>query len=385
MRWLVAIANSALIGGAVLGFPGVGSAAEFRFERLVDTSTTAPGRISDFAALTDPALDGDAIAFAAIAGSPGVWAVADGELRLVASSESSVGSELDGFYSVTNPSLANGRVAFIGTTLQLRREGIYLENGEELGRLIGVAEGPDPGFRAFNQVWLAPTGVAFRAVWSDPTANDTIWAGAAGSVERWLDQETELPGALGKTRAFGQVAFDANAAYVIARREDGQGLYRVRDGAVEVIADSTMSVPGKQSSFTSFRALSARGNTVAFVARDADNASGVYAWIDHQLIQIATKGTTLPESEISLESFRAVAADAGRVAFIASGRGSAESLVLWENGNLHQVAATGDDLDGESARSFGLSPQALSGKSLAFQVELENAKQALYLSLHTSD
>ena len=75
-----------------------------------------------------------------------------------------------------------------------------------------------------------------------------------------------------------------------------------------------------------------------------------------------------------------MAADGKCIAFLASGRGTSASLILWQAGGLREFAQTGDEFDGQVAHSFGLGPQALSGEKLAFQVEFENGEKALYLS-----
>ena len=88
--------------------------------------------------------------------------------------------------------------------------------------------------------------------------------------------------------------------------------------------------------------------------------------------------TPLLRGNTPAHSFRAVAVGRGRIAFLAEGPGAVETVMLWQDGQLLEVATTGDRLDGDRARTFGLGPQGLSGDSLVFHVELENGKQALY-------
>lgn len=414
---------------------GKAEAVSFTFEKIVDTNTSIPGGPGTFQSFgSGVSLDNGNVAFEGTNGLPGeqgfrrgIYTNIAGRLNVVADTDTPIPDgtgNFKGFGEVFgSPSLDNGNVAFIGfdefNTEEggYNQEGIYTDIG---GRLNVVADKNNPIFAGneynlFNRPSLDDGNVAFGTTdqdYPEPPDKGGVYTNINGKLNVVADLNTPIPGSTDDFLGFfapslgdGNVAFTGGLIAPIEGQFAAGGVYTNIGGKLNVVADLNTSVPGgtgvldgtgtfKDTPY--FGAPSLNGGDVAFWGGGSFDifngvlGGGIYTSIDGELNVVANRNTPVPDGIGTFEFINSPSLDNGKVVF--SGGTFVEeevgpSLIIEQKGiytnitgDLAEVIAIGDRLDGKEVNSITFGPEGLSGNQIAFSAGFTNGSQGIYIA-----
>ncbi|QEG36349.1 autotransporter outer membrane beta-barrel domain-containing protein [Bythopirellula goksoeyrii] len=215
--------------------------------------------------------------------------------------------------------------------------------------------------------------------------------------------DSQIPGAPAGT-TFSNIPRPAIRGGNVVFRGEGpgtEGIYALRQGALEVLADKNTPVPGDPgaSNFIDFiesPTLDTSFN-VAFKGQGASGVKGIYAVVDGELTMIADTNTKIPISNpaANFTDFSVPWIDNGKVVFRGTGPGGIDGIYTNLNGSLLRVASTSaGSLNGTSIPDgvgdftgfgkFSSGPAqapSIGGDSIAFYGEGTGGQQGIYAKI----
>ncbi len=201
---------------------------------------------------------------------------------------------------------------------------------------------------------------------------------------RLADKQTAIPGGTGLFTSFSPWAqIDEGLAVFHGAGAADEGIYG-HDGSLlfSIATTATVAPDGTGELFTDFS-----GNpvvdeeTVGFIAQTSQR-SGVYLYGPGGLEVLADTSMAAPGgSGANFNTFITASLDDGKAAFVAIDDDGHIGLYTNLGGALELVASDGLELaPGETILALSISPMALNGDSLAFQVDFESGNQAIFVA-----
>ncbi len=382
----VFIALSAIGWGlACLGGSAVG-AATFTFTKIADTSTRAPGFDPplNLYGFSEPALDGDNVVFGAIPNRGGWYGIFlhDGaDLRAVAKGGDSGLPGAGEILAFLRPSISGDAVA-VSYERSANGGGVLrCENGT--CEVIVSSETPAVGFFIYPPS-LSGHKVAFYSQPAGvPGPSTRLLVAGPGGVVKVADQDTDLPGVIGKFRGY----FDGvdswpmlvgdDVCFTSATSLDYMGVFLFQGGVFRTIVDNRPP------------ALLPDGYTLNFVENIAfdgtavlinTSLSGIY--IDRGSGLVTEQSVAEPVSGVPSSqwfAFSGAAFSGGHVAFVGvfydTNTGQFHTGLFSNiDGSYRPLLLDGDTLDGKTLLStselhpvtFGIGRQGVRGNDIAF-------------------
>ncbi len=205
--------------------------------------------------------------------------------------------------------------------------------------------------------------------------------GSDGNFRLFADMEdTWSPSISGDNVAFGAII------------DGGSGIYAYIDGQLVVVADSSMKIPGTEFfNFAFGLSLGGgpgiSGRTVAFSGHSLGYGSAIWLWRDGMLTKVVDTHTLVPGRSVTFGSFLgAVVIDGENIAFNSRYNDGA-GIYAVINGELRTIAETGTFLPGAAFPIVGFgnaTSPAISGENVAFFAVRNGlpSVEGLYLSVN---
>jgi hypothetical protein len=347
------------------------------------------------------------------------------------------------FYGFGIPSIQNGRVAFVGApeTTNGTENGVYtwsngalvlladpsvprpgggpafdrfrypsangdeyaFDTGSSLGRTNGIYRMVNGTLTSIGELPVTHTdgttfdnddtwfyGYSFHPPPIGGIINSGIYRARDGSIENVVPDGTPTPSA---PEGYGfyfvsiehrVVAHDGSAVFWAVSKKpsspDISGLYRVKDGVVERIVDSSMAAPGGSGTFGPFTPYSTfddDGGALIF-----KSGGRVYTERDGVFTLIASGGEPAPGGGVfAFHTYADVSVDAGRIVFSGGPDplGYPSNLYINDAESLHRIIAAGDELSGKIVQKVQIGPQGLSGNEVVFWARFTDLSYGIYL------
>ncbi len=333
-----------VISGTEVVFDGGGSGQEGRYlwsggtlSRIVDLTTAIPGGTGNFILFTDFGFSGSTV---------------------IVSGHGS-GPHQEGIYSFTSAGGSPTVIADFNTAIP---------SGS--GNFADFAENSYDG----GAVFFGGESAA---------ALEGVYTNTSGALARVADENTLLPDGSGDTfdRFFepairnGLISFRATVGSV------QDGIYADFGSGLTVVADETTTLPGGGGTFTGFDESSIDGNNVAFQARDASSASGVYLSEAGSISVIADANTPMPNGPGTFMFASDPTVDGDFVLFDGSNEIDLDGVYLSYRRVIVPVATTGDLLDGRIVDVADTNPHnALRGNLITFTARFTDGSRGVYLA-----
>ncbi len=372
---------------ALIGSSGYAQTISFR--KVADTNTPIPGGVGNFTGFTSsPVIDRGDVAFVGRTASPsfigiydGVYTDIGGTLRPVAT-RNTVGLGGVGKFSRVNlPSIDAGLVAFYGK-VRLQdgspvASGVYLENSGTITE-VAVTGTPAPNGGVFNFFGTTATSrpslsmgnVAFTARTNDVGYGVFLYSG--GTLSTVADQNTVMPGQPGTFDVVDWPFLSGdNVVYRGIVFSSNDGIYSRIGGVTNVIADTTMTIPGSAATFAKLRSPIIDGEDIVFTDLGSNLQTPIaprrsYTYFDGVLAANSI-GSGLINSP-SLENRVQV--------------GTVGSGVINTNmgGSIFRVIGSGDVLEGKTVSLAYQSHESLSGNEIVFYAGFEEGSSGIYVA-----
>ncbi len=396
-QWVWQFTMIVLIGCGM----GAGQAFGLTVTKLVDTGTLGPGGTQTFWYLGAPAWDGSTVVFTGSVGEPGdsyagVFMLDGGVISALAVVDQAVPGS-DTFFETfcVNPSVSEGLIAFcaMDSTSPFAEDGIY-DYTESIG--LGVVA---------DESTAAPGGTGTFDYLGGPTVGGDQIAFAAGDgagvrgayvaspleITLIADTTTTVPGASANfaNGSFGAPSVNAAGDVAFYGQETGlpwtarKGVY-FYDGTLEtldVVVDSSMSIPGESSLFMGFSAPVVSDSAVAFGAAGSGGEVGIYSDASGSLSVVADNMTPIPDGDGNFTGFDdLISHQDGNVAFRAFGSDGQEGVYLFYDGSLMKLVDLDDLLDGKAIDGFDVLRGSLAGDGAVFHVEFQDNSEGIYVA-----
>ncbi len=157
------------------------------------------------------------------------------------------------------------------------------------------------------------------------------------TLTRVVDTATTVPGGVGEFTRFDSLNVDGGTLVFSHGRD---GIYRLRDGHLESVADANTTLPDG-SRFFDLRYPAIDGDTIVFWGRTSTSEgsrAGVYRVIEDEVSVVADTNTLLPDGNGRFGSFDPPVVHGGRVVFRAE-TDSGEGVYLFDE-HLRTIADT---------------------------------------------
>lgn len=368
----------------------------YRLTKVVDGNTSLPGAPGMFSTFQfgSPSLDSGSVTFSSFSTSPfgwtGVYRYEAGALQSIADESTTMpggASVFDGFSSVA---ASSGNVAFVGSGNNSGGgipRGVYFSSGGALTEVASRATHvpgvvPSDFFRQFNQVVLDGNHVAFSAEFGSVSNSKTgIYSNSSGTLQVVADTTMNVPGT---SSPFSQLAINgelwANGDSVLFSGSGGGkfGIFSNEGGAVQMYLDqaafASTAIPNGTGNFSHFTKFDPDGDDYAVVGLAGGGAqAGVYTSIDGNLSLVADRNTIAPGLGTAFTSFGDIAMSDGSVVFTATG-----GVYTNVSGTLEKVLGFSDLLDGKTIQN--ITAPTIQGGDIAFGVSFTDGSRAIYLS-----
>lgn len=367
---------------------------EITYVRVVDTTMNYPGA-GLFKSFGQPSLSNGAVVFfgqldefpAQCLDECGIFHWVDGASTIVADKSTPIPGGSGNFMNFDgNPSHYFGTIAFIAEgSLQ---QGIYLDRGQGL-QVVADLTTPIPdgtgNFTLFDNVYVGDDCLAFSA----------RGAGQEGIYMYFWDTDqmvmmanlsTPIPGGSGTFTSFRTLGglggrwptvHEDDVTFVASGNSGQEGVYKIVNGVVSVVADRTTSVPGGVGAFTNFQAASPiiYNETVVFAGtfNDGGDRYGSYTDRTGGLTVLYDQSTIAPDSGLPFTgTFVQLGRDGENVVFLGSSPGVSQGIYTDISGSLETVINTTGAtlLDGRVPSSMGVYTEGISGNQVAVNVVL---------------
>jgi hypothetical protein len=241
-------------------------------------------------------------------------------------------------------------IAFIGSSSELGafREGVYLRRGGSL-QVVADSRTIRPGtFVPFGGgVWRVALDDRMLAFVNEnfDSRRAGVYRYGDGGLQVIADQTTTIPGrepnhfvSFGEVAVHqGEVLFGGGTHYYFGAWQE-EGLYRAAGGAVTRVVDAATPIPGGSGNFAlvGWLGMDASGFAFTMPHRNSTWEDGIYWSLGAGLQAVADLSTVAPHSGTPFQSFDAFGYDARAVAFKASADGK-EAVYLYD-GQLRVIA-----------------------------------------------
>lgn len=205
-----------------------------------------------------------------------------------------------------------------------------------------------------------------------------------GLPVKMADKQTAIPGGTGTFTSFSQwVQIDEGLAVFHGGGTADEGIYAHDGGSLFTIVNTTNAPPdGTGEFFTEFsRNPVVDEGIVGFIARTSQR-SGVYLSGPGGLGVLADSSMPAPGgSGAPFNTFITTSLDDGNSAFVAIDDDGRIGLYTDLRGVLELVVDDGIELiPGDAILAISISPSALNGNSIAFQVDFASGNQGIYVA-----
>jgi hypothetical protein len=368
------------------------------FTRIADTGTLIPAGQwagEKFHRFRIPSMQNGRVAFV---GWPettngdedGVYTWSDGALALLADPSVPRPGGGPAFTTFRYPSINGDEYGLDTGSLLGRTNGIYRTVN---GTLTSIGELPVTHTTGTSfdgdETWFY--GYSFHPPPIGGIINSGIYRAQNGSIENVVPHGTPTPSAPeGYGFDFGNIEHrvtsgDGRAVFwAVSTRPsspDISGLYRVKDGLVERIVDSTMPVPGGAGSFgpfTPYSTFDADGETLIF-----KDERRIYTERDGVFTLVASAGQPAPGGAVfAFHTYADVSVDGGRI-FFSGGPdpiGLPSELYSDARGTLERIIGWGDELFGEVVEKVWIGPGALSGDQIVFLARFAGGNEGVFIA-----
>ena len=355
------------------------------FTKIIDTNMPIPGGTGNFTFLERPSLSNGTTAFVGLgsAGQIGVYK-SNGTLEVVADTNTAVPLGTGGFISfepAPGPSISNGTVAFVGTGGG--RSGIYSSNN---GTLEVVADTftaipgiPSLLFETFRSPSISNDTIVFLGEDFTGFVGQWIYAGN-GTLDVVANFSSAIPGGTGNfTDVRGPSISNDTIAFVGDGDNQQKGIYTNNNGAIAVVADKTMAIPGGTGNYRNFgNHTSISNGTIAFHGFSLFE-QGIYT-SNGTLNVVADTNMAIPGGTGNFVAFDNISISNGTTAFTALGLNNQRGIYIHLNGNLDKVIDVSDTLDGKSILSLIFRNDSLDNDKLAFLANFSDGSRGIYLA-----
>ena len=369
-------------------------AQSWTLTRIADYGTLVPGGSGTFAhvGFSAPAIHNGRVAFVGQnqAGAfEGVYAWERGTLSVLANTSTSIpngqGSFI-GFPFFYPPVLEGAQAAFLGNGFGKVsiQQGIYLSSAGALERVVDrntAIPNSTSTFFALGGPALDQGVVAFPGFSLNPAIGGVYrWQNASISVV--ADHTTAIPGGSGLFTSFGETAIDQGVVAVAGRGTGGQtGLYLGHPGgALTRLYDTATPPPGSGGAYTLLADPSIEDGRVAFRGHTA-NGAGIYTDTSGALELLAQTGMPVPglPGEFYL-SPAGPGLSNGFVVFGATFMSGGSGVFTNHGGAVSKIIASGDVLDGRIVDSIFFN-HGHDGNSVALGVVFTDGWRGVYMGV----
>ncbi len=326
-------------------FVGIGRNAHYgvygffgnQLTKIAETGDRTP-RGGKFTIFSFPAISGDSVVFRGISRTEdgvshdGIYLWESGEIAVIADDSMSVPNSDENFGVFFKGAITDGDVVF--RAAGGRSSGIYKYSKGSTQRI------------ADDSVPIPKSGEVFAGV-MEPTISkgivafkgyqhtiDGIFLHDGNRVEVAADTRSKVPGRDDQFKEFTIPSNDGNTVAFWSRYGDRRnGIYKLEDGILSVVADVTTMVPGRHARFQIFQSSpSISGTRVAFMALDSENVIGIYLHDGKELHKVVDSNSLISGKRLTdrkpFENLRARSYDEGHIVFIAKFSEGTEAIYL---------------------------------------------------------
>nr|MBD2776216.1 hypothetical protein [Iningainema tapete BLCC-T55] len=152
-----------------------------------------------------------------------------------------------------------------------------------------------------------------------------------------------------------------------------EGIYKISDGVLSIIADKNTAIPGSNLTFSSFSAPVIESGNVVFGATGSSNSSGsargIYIQRGETLSVVVDNNTPIPGGGgRNFSDLRIYALDQDKVALIESAFNQ-NGVYLSHDGTLQLIADRNTPIPGGTSNFSSFGGVALSGERVVFSTE----------------
>jgi hypothetical protein len=341
--------------GARTGEGGIFVARDGNLEIIADTSTLEPrSGVDTFEVFGDPAIDDKGVAFRSYAPNfVGIYTSIDGNLTFVADNQTKIPGGSDTFSGFSDPAFDDSATAFAGSGWNQQR-GIYADLGGVLDVVVDrTTVAPNAGgavFDDFGAPNLLSSSIIFRGRTPAP-GQEGIYRVVDGNLEVIADRTTLLPGSAETLQYFDdQVDQDGGRVVLVARDNFFSAYLFVHDGVeLQLIADPDTPVPMRSSTASGPNTpLALDGAALVF-----HGSSGPVLAVDGTMSSIAGAGDVIGGRVIEGAFFRQGALAGNKVALLLGNADWSQSVALADFSLETPIANAAYELEGSFADEEG--------------------------------
>ncbi|MBD2776867.1 DUF7453 family protein [Iningainema tapete] len=359
----------------------------FSLSKIVDTNTPIIKALGNELSLNLLNFDGDNvffgvigfINFGALSGEQqGIYKVSNGEFKTIVNQNTTVNQDKNtlipgvtgNFFRLNDFAVNGNNVVFRNTNGQgniyISREGVL--------EVIADANTPIPGgtgnFSFFGSVVLNENNLVF--IGSGASGQRGIYLLRDGTLQVIADTNTLIPGGVGNFSSFSSVGLNKNNLVFTASGASGQqGIYKISgDGVVQLIADTNTSIPNGTGNFISFSNFVVDENNVVFTARGTNQQQGIYKISGDGVLQvIADKNTAIPGGTGNFINFSNLflTTNGRNVIFITtSSTNQPNGIYISRDGLLQVLVDKNTNIPGTNSKFSGIGNTVIDGDNVAF-------------------
>lgn len=213
-----------------------------------------------------------------------------------------------------------------------------------------------------------------------------IYNNVGGTLNVVANNRTPVPGGVGNFKTFSRPETLFNGADVAfsATSFGRQGVYTWIDGTFELVADSTMVLPGTVGTFSTFlRPVSLGNGDIAFRAENfITGEQGIFRHFNGTLELVADTGTPIPGGTGNFTSLDLpVRSENGTVVFRGQGSGGQSGIYIFSGGTLSVIADENTPIPGGTGNftAFDGDPIVAGGNTVAIEGNGPSSQNGYYL------
>lgn len=356
------------------------------FTKIADTNTPIPEGTGNFPGFGFASIDGRDVAFSSTTygnedANLGIYVSRNGRLEKVVNKDSAIPGASRNFGLFGPPVIKDGEILFYDDSYQ----GVFLCRGEETIVLADNRTVTPPGSGYVYGSYPSRDGniVVF------PQDVSAIYKIVEGRIEIVADTTTVVPG---KAATFSHFACCSmyHQKPLVDRETivfmgggphlDDRGIYAEVGGVLQTIVDSNTPVPDEAGYFRDLYMFDMSRDVLTFL----DLGYGIYRSNDGLVSPVVKAGDSASCGVLELDYGSTMCMDSDVVAFQSFYYGVAgrrTGLFAIYNDQIVTVAECGDILDGkEVLRVYQLSQDALSGNNVVFHVHFQDMSEAIYVA-----